>query len=149
MDAAVIVHQSVNHYLCEEAALTLSPSTADDLDTVLAALANAHRRAIVHALGLQPYSISQLAALRELSLPAIHKHLGILEDAHLIRRRKTGRTTYLTLQRQTLRSLQDWLAEFHTYWGTDTESLANYEEFLTRGPSSNPPTATTTSEESS
>jgi DNA-binding transcriptional ArsR family regulator len=59
---------------------------------------------------------------------AIHKHLAILENARLIRRRKTGRTTYLTIDRQSLRSLQGWLAGFHPYWGTDAESLANYEE---------------------
>ncbi len=129
--------------------MTASSATPDDLDTVLAALANAHRRAIVHALGLQPYSISQLAQLRGLSLPAIHKHLAILENAHLIRRRKTGRTTYLTLDRQSLRSLQGWLAEFHTYWGTDAESLANYEEFFDGNPSGTTPTTSTTTEESS
>jgi DNA-binding transcriptional ArsR family regulator len=129
--------------------MALSPVAADDLDTVLAALANAHRRAIVHALGLQPYSISQLAALRELSLPAIHKHLAILENARLIRRRKTGRTTYLTLERQSLRSLQDWLVRFHSYWGTGSESLANYEEFLTGTPSGTTPTTSTSHEESS
>ncbi|MGV8850490.1 MAG: ArsR/SmtB family transcription factor [Propionibacteriaceae bacterium] len=124
-------------------------ATADDLDVVLGALANAHRRAIVHALGLQPYSISQLAGLRELSLPAIHKHLAILEDAQLIRRRKTGRTTYLTLQRQTLRSLQDWLAGFHTHWGTHAESLTNYETFLTGNPSGTAPNTSIHHEESS
>jgi DNA-binding transcriptional ArsR family regulator len=127
--------------------MTASTVSPGDLDVVLAALANAHRRAIVHALGLQPYSISQLAALRELSLPAIHKHLAILEDAYLIRRKKTGRTTYLTLQRQTLRSLQEWLAEFHTYWGADSETLANYDEFLTRNPTGTTPATTTPSEE--
>jgi DNA-binding transcriptional ArsR family regulator len=129
--------------------MTASSVTPDDLDIVLAALANAHRRAIVHALGLQPYSISQLAELRELSLPAIHKHLAILENARLIRRRKTGRTTYLTLDRQSLRSLQGWLAGFHTYWGTDAESLANYEEFLTGNPSGTTPPTSTAIEESS
>ena len=127
--------------------MTASSVTPDDLDIVLAALANAHRRAIVHALGLQPYSISQLAELRELSLPAIHKHLAILENARLIRRRKTGRTTYLTLERRTLRFLQDWLAEFRTYWGAAAESLVNYEEFLTRDPSGSTPTTSTSSEE--
>jgi DNA-binding transcriptional ArsR family regulator len=127
--------------------MTAPSVSPGDLDVVLAALANAHRRAIVHALGLQPYSISQLAALRELSLPAIHKHLAILEDAHLIRRRKTGRTTYLTLRRQSLRSLQEWLTEFHTYWGADAESLSNYEEFLTRDPSGNTPATSTPPEE--
>jgi DNA-binding transcriptional ArsR family regulator len=127
--------------------MTAPSVSPGDLDVVLAALANAHRRAIVHALGLQPYSISQLAALRELSLPAIHRHLAILEDAHLIRRRKTGRTTYLTLRRQSLRSLQEWLTEFHTYWGADAESLSNYEEFLTRDPSGNTPATSTPPEE--
>jgi DNA-binding transcriptional ArsR family regulator len=126
--------------------MTASSVTPDDLDTVLA---NAHRRAIVHALGLQPNSISQLAELRELSLPAIHKHLAILENAHLIRRRKTGRTTYLTLDRQSLRSLQGWLAGFHPYWGTDAESLANYEEFLAGNPSGTTPTTSIANEESS
>ena len=129
--------------------MSASSVTPDDLDTVLAALANAHRRAIVHALGLQPYSISQLAELRDLSLPAIHKHLAILENARLIRRRKTGRTTYLTLDRQSLRSLQGWLAGFHPYWGTDAESLANYEEFLTGDPSGTRPTTSIANEESS
>ena len=129
--------------------MTASSVTPDDLDTVLAALANAHRRAIVHALGLQPYSISQLAEQRELSLPAIHKHLAILESARLIRRRKTGRTTYLTLDRRSLQSLQSWLAGFHTYWGTDAESLANYEEFLDGNSSGTTPTTSTTTEESS
>jgi DNA-binding transcriptional ArsR family regulator len=129
--------------------MTASSVTPDDLDIVLAALANAHRRAIVHALGLQPYSISQLAELRELSLPAIHKHLAILENARLIRRRKTGRTTYLTLDRQSLQSLQGWLAGFRTYWGTDAESLANYEEFLTGNPSGTTPPTSTAIEESS
>jgi DNA-binding transcriptional ArsR family regulator len=93
--------------------------------------------------------MSQLAELRELSLPAIHKHLAILENARLIRRRKTGRTTYLTLDRQSLRSLQGWLAGFHTYWGTDAESLANYEEFLTGNPSGTTPPTSTAIEESS
>lgn len=111
--------------------MTSAPEIPADLDDVLAALANKHRREIVHALGLQPYSISQLADLRDLSLPAIHKHLAILEEAGLVRRRKTGRTTYLTLERMALRSLQEWLTQFHAYWGTDAETLANYQPFLT------------------
>ena len=67
------------------------------LDSVLEALANPHRREIVYALGLQPCAISQLARMRGLSLPAIHKHVKILENAGLVSRRKTGRTTYLIL----------------------------------------------------
>jgi len=101
-----------------------------DLDVIFIALANQHRRAIVYALGLQPYSISQLAEMRSLSLPAIHKHIKILEDAQLIVRRKIGRTNYLTLNRKALLSLQNWLGQYQAYWGAEDETLENYEKFL-------------------
>jgi len=80
------------------------------LDSVLEALANPHRREIIYVLGLQPCAISQLARMRGLSLPAIHKHIKILENAGLVSRRKTGRTTYLILNPRRLRLLQDWAA---------------------------------------
>ncbi len=100
------------------------------LDAVLDALANEHRRAIVDSLGLQPHSISQLAEMRGLSLPAIHKHIAVLEDAGVVNRRKTGRTNYLALRRDGLRTVQEWLGRFHTYWGSDKETLENYVAYL-------------------
>lgn len=109
--------------------MTTAPA---DLDAVLVALANEHRREMVHALGLQPHTISQLAQQRELSLPAIHKHVKLLEDAGLVSRTKVGRTNVLTLNRTSMRSLQDWLAQFQTYWGSDHATLENYEEYLSR-----------------
>ena len=72
---------------------------ADDLDRLFGALANGHRREMVHLLGLQPHSISRLAAARGLSLPAMNKHVRVLEDAGLVTRRKLGRTTFLALDR--------------------------------------------------
>ena len=103
-----------------------------DLDDVLEALANKHRREMVYALGLQPCAINQLADMRDLSLPAIHKHVKVLENAGLVTRKKTGRTTFLTLDRGAMRGLQRWLAQFHAYWGSEGESLTNYSEYLTR-----------------
>jgi DNA-binding transcriptional ArsR family regulator len=100
------------------------------LDSVLEALANPHRREIVYALGLQPCAISQLARMRGLSLPAIHKHVKILENAGLVSRRKTGRTTYLALNPQRLRLLQDWAGQFRTWWGSDQASFENYHGYL-------------------
>jgi DNA-binding transcriptional ArsR family regulator len=108
------------------------------LDRILAALANPHRRAIVYLLGLQPYAINQLAATRGLSLPAIHKHLTVLEDASLITRRKSGRTTYLTLKRKPLQRLQSWVGQFHPYWGSDDATYENYEQHLGRSVASGP-----------
>ena len=102
----------------------------DDLDRLFAALANPHRREMVQLLGLQPYSISRLAKIRGLSLPAINRHVGVLVGAGLVRRRKVGRTTFLTLDRASIRSLQAWLGRYHAYWGTEKETLENYEPFL-------------------
>ena len=104
------------------------------LDSVLEALANPHRREIVYVLGLQPCAISELARMRGLSLPAIHKHVKILQNAGLVSRRKTGRTTYLILVPQRLRLLQDWAAQFRTWWGSDQASFENYHHYLGRDP---------------
>jgi DNA-binding transcriptional ArsR family regulator len=110
------------------------PDAPDDLDRVLGALANHHRREIVRVLAFHPSSISQLARQRRLSLPAINKHIAVLERAGLVTRRKTGRTTFLALGRQPIVELQRWLGEFHAYWGSEAESLANYEAYLDKDP---------------
>ena len=104
------------------------------LDHIFEALGNQHRREIIYALSLQPHSISQLAAMQALSLPAIHKHIKILKNAELILDKKSGRTHFLTINRQTLRGLQEWLMQYHAYWGNDKETLANYEEYLKKKP---------------
>ncbi len=101
-----------------------------ELDRIFEALANAHRREIVFLLGLRPYTISELAQVRGMTLPAIHRHIRILEDAGLARRRKVGRANVLTLGRPAILALQDWLARYHAYWGTSAESLENYRTHL-------------------
>ncbi len=103
-------------------------------DDVFDALANEHRREIIRALSLQPHSISQLAAFRGLSLPAIHKHVRELEKAGMVTRRKTGRTNYLSLNRTPLRDLRGWVDQFQPWWGTDAESLDTYTAYLDREP---------------
>jgi DNA-binding transcriptional ArsR family regulator len=105
-----------------------------DLSKVFDALANEHRREIVRMLALQPRSISQLAQLRQLSLPAIHKHVRVLEDAALVRRRKLGRTNFLAIERGSLRGLATWVEQFHPWWGTDAETLENYAAYLHNDP---------------
>jgi hypothetical protein len=58
----------------------------------------------------------------------------ILENAGLVSRRKTGRTTYLVLNPRRLRLLQDWTGQFHTYWGSDQASFENYRSYLDSDP---------------
>ncbi len=101
-----------------------------DLDNVFEALANIHRREIIYVLSLQPCSISQLASMRGLSLPAIHKHIKVLEKGDMIIRKKIGRINFLTLNRESLRGLQDWVMQYHTYWGSDEATLENYAHYL-------------------
>lgn len=108
----------------------------DDLSRVFDALANEHRREMMRLLALQPRSISQLAKLRGLSLPAIHKHVRVLEEAAMVSRRKLGRTNFLALEREPLSRLQAWTGQFHPWWGTDGETLENYAEALRRDPPS-------------
>ena len=85
-----------------------------DLDKVFEALANKHRREIIYVLSLEPCSISKLAFLRNLSLPAIHKHIEVLEKGGIVTRRKIGQTNFLTLNRESLRGLDDWLMRIGT-----------------------------------
>lgn len=112
------------------------PTTPDphDVDAVFSALANAHRREMVRFLGQQPAAIHHLAELRGLSLPAINKHIGVLERAGLIKRHKTGRTTFLTLDPAPLILVQQWAGQFHTYWGTGDGTFENYDHYLTENP---------------
>ena len=106
------------------------PQEPDDLDRRFAALANRNRRAMVYQLGHNPTSISRLARDIGLSLPAMNKHVGVLEAAGLVARRKSGRTTFLTLDRAAIRDVQVWLGQFHAYWGTELETLDNQERYL-------------------
>ena len=102
------------------------------LDAIFEALANPHRRDMVRFLGLQPAAISELARQRHLSLPAMNKHIAILERAGLVQRRKIGRTTYLTLKRQPLASLVTWTDQFHPHWGHDDATHENYLDHIAR-----------------
>lgn len=97
-----------------------------ELDTILDALANQKRRGIVHELSLSPASVKQLARHQDLSLPAIHKHIRILENAKLIIRRKSGRTNFITLNPGCLGLAQAWINQYQTGWGSASASFENY-----------------------
>lgn len=97
------------------------------LDKAFSALANSHRRAIITALSLQPLSISQLAEFEKLSLPAIHKHIALLEEAQLVHRRKIGRSNFLVINHVSLQLVQKWLLQHQTHWGSAKATLANYD----------------------
>ena len=99
---------------------------SDQLDIILEALANSKRRGIIHDLSLSPSTVKQLAQKHSLSLPAIHKHINILESAELIVRKKSGRTNFIALNPKTLRLAQAWINQYKAGWGSPAATLENY-----------------------
>ena len=101
-------------------------ATSNELDEVFAALGNSKRRGILHTLAFRPATVSQLAGEHDLSLPAIHKHIRVLERAGLILRKKVGRVNFVALNKKSLMSLQGYINQYRTEWGSDRETLENY-----------------------
>ena len=96
------------------------------LDSIFQAFGHSKRRGMIYSLSFRPATITQLANEYDLSLPAIHKHIKLLEQADLIHRRKVGRTNFIALNAKTITPAQDWVLQFKTGWGNNGESLENY-----------------------
>lgn len=82
------------------------------LDGTFGALSDPTRRGIILRLAQGEASVSELAKPYGISLPAISKHLRVLEEAGLIFRRREGRTHYCSLATAPLREIDTWLARF-------------------------------------
>jgi DNA-binding transcriptional ArsR family regulator len=99
------------------------------LDRTFAALSDPTRRALVMRLAAEPdLSVSELAAPFKFSLPAIMKHLGVLSDAGLVAREKTGRTVACRLDAEPMREAFEWLNRYERFWSERLSSLAAYLE---------------------
>ena len=81
---------------------------------------------MLHDLSLCPATVARLARDHDLSLPAIHKHIRLMEQAGLILRKKVGRTNFMALKTNALIGVQAWIGQYHTEWGNDAATLDNY-----------------------
>src|SRR5437667_11027349 len=108
-------------YLTYKLSIMSKKQKPQDLDTAFEALANKHRREIIHALSLQPCSMSQLDSMRGLSLAAVHKHLQALGRGGMIICKKIGRTNCLALNRKSIRGTQGWSIQYHDCSGSDDD----------------------------
>jgi DNA-binding transcriptional ArsR family regulator len=102
--------------------------TPDELDAVFTALANPTRRAIVVRLAAGDASVSELAEPFGVSLPAMAKHLGVLERAGLVDQRKRGRVRRCRLHAAPMRFAEEWLSSYRVFWETRLDSLARHFE---------------------
>ena len=96
------------------------------LDATFAALADPTRRAILATLTQGQASVSELAKPYRMSLPAVMKHLRVLQRAGLVSQEKTGRVRRCRLAGESLRQAADWLARYRVFWETQLNSLDRY-----------------------
>lgn len=109
--------------------------TSEDLDLLFGALADATRRGIVERLAAGEATVTELAAPYSISLPAISRHLKVLERASLITRSQHGRWRRARLSPTSLAGAATWLARYERLW---TESLDRLDDHLARLTSQEP-----------
>lgn len=109
---------------------TASGSAARDarLDEVFSALGDSTRRRILVRLASGPASITELAAPFSMTLPAVSKHVRVLERAGLMRRERDGRVHRCHLQTRPLESAIEFLAIYRPFWEDTLEALAHHVE---------------------
>jgi DNA-binding transcriptional ArsR family regulator len=99
------------------------------LDRTFMALVDPTRRAILAQLERKDgVSISELAKPFAIRLPAVMKHLGVLADAGLVTRSKSGRTVTVRLRPQPMREAMEWLRRYERFWPSRLDRLAAYAE---------------------
>ena len=99
------------------------------LDRTFAALVDPTRRAILAQLEREEgASISALARPFAIKLPAVMKHLDVLDHAGLITRSKLGRTVTVRLRPEPMREAIDWLRRYERFWSKSLDRLAAYAE---------------------
>lgn len=100
---------------------------ADSLSVTFAALADPTRRAILARLALGESSVTELAEPFEMSLPAVSKHLKVLERAGLIVRSREAQWRPCQLEARPLKDVADWVEYYRRFW---QESFDRLDEYL-------------------
>ena len=107
---------------------------ADHLSTTLSALADPTRRAILARLSLGETTVTELAAPFAMSLPAVSKHLKVLERAGLIARGQEAQWRPCRLDAGPMKEVADWVEQYRRFWEGALDRLDDYlTELQTKG----------------
>jgi len=101
----------------------------DPLSETLAALADPTRRAILERLSRGPASVNEIAEPFDISLPAVSKHLKVLENAGLISRGREAQWRPCQLEADALKRVDDWLDDYRRFW---TGSFDKMDAYITK-----------------
>ena len=103
--------------------------SSPDLNRTFAALTDATRRAILARLESEgPITVGEIAQPLTIKLPAVLKHLGVLENAGLIARSKAGRTVTIRIEPGPIKPALVWLRKYERFWAPRLDRLARYAE---------------------
>lgn len=105
----------------------ITTNSPDTLSTTFAALADPTRRAILARLATGEKNVTELAEPFAMSLPAISKHLKVLERAGLIERRREAQWRPCRLEAAPLKDASEWIEEYRRFW---EESFNRLDEIL-------------------
>ena len=98
----------------------------DQLSSTFAALADPTRRAILARLALGETSVTELAEPFQMSMPAVSKHLKVLERAGLIARGREAQWRPCRLEATPLKTIADWVEEYRRFWEESFDRLGDY-----------------------
>ena len=104
------------------------PRSNQSLDTTFLALADPTRRAILAVLHHGDASVSDLARPHSMSMPAVMKHIGVLERAGLVTHHKTGRIRRCHLVAAPMQQAVSWLETYRKFWENNLDSLERFLE---------------------
>ncbi len=108
--------------------------SSGNLDRTFAALADPTRRRILAHLARGDKCVTHLARPHAMSLPAVSKHLRVLEKAGLLRRRRYGRVHEMQLEAKPLKQAAQWVEEYRKFWEGSLDRLADYLEKTNKEP---------------
>ena len=98
------------------------------LDAIFRALSDRTRRKLLARLADAPGTISELAEPFDMSLPAVSKHIKVLERAGLVKRSVDGRLHRCSLGAAPLQHVAAWLDPYRAFWSDTLDALARYAE---------------------
>ncbi len=102
--------------------------STESLDAVFSALGDPTRRAILSQLAEGETRVTELASPHHISLPAISKHLRVLESAGLLSKQKAGRVVRCSLNAEPLKEAADWVESYRRFWEGQFDRLERYLE---------------------
>jgi len=109
------------------------------LSATFSALADPTRRAILARLAQGEATVNELAQPFEISLPAVSRHLKVLENAGLISRGREAQWRPCKLKPEPLKAVDDWLSVYRRFWEQSFDKMAAYLEKLSEGESNGRP----------